>query len=66
VKDITEAVRDVLRQLREIDEWREEHDPGTPEWLALCGLADAAGDLVYRLPTEMLPEEDFRLSDEEE
>ncbi|WP_438470749.1 hypothetical protein [Streptomyces asiaticus] len=59
-KDVTQKIRELLILIREVEEWREEQDPGTPEWLSLCGLAEQASDLIFSLPTELLPEEELR------
>jgi hypothetical protein len=60
MQHIQEKVRAVLVLTREIEEWRQEYDPGTDEWLTLCNLADVAESLVLALPAEMLPEEEIR------
>ncbi|QXE37140.1 hypothetical protein KQY30_25905 [Streptomyces sp. GMY02] len=63
---IKEKVREVLVVIREVEKWREDHDPGTDEWYTLCNLADLAEQLVFALPVEMLPDEEVRTPDPRE
>ncbi|MEU0674493.1 hypothetical protein ABZ330_16655 [Streptomyces sp. NPDC006172] len=60
MKDVTQKIRELLALTREVDEWREEHDPGTQEWHTLCDLSDKAASLIFSLPTELLPDEEIR------
>lgn len=60
MKDVTQKIRELLALAREVDEWREEQDPGTPEWHTLCEMSDRAMGLIFSLPTELLPEEEVR------
>jgi hypothetical protein len=60
MQDVTEKIREVLKLVRDIDEWRDEQDPGTPEWHSLIELADRTAGLIYSLPTELLPDEEIR------
>lgn len=57
---IKTIVADVLKTVREVEEWRNDYDPGSQEWYTLCNLADNAGSLVMSLPVEMLPDEEWR------
>ncbi|MFC1403191.1 MULTISPECIES: hypothetical protein [Streptacidiphilus] len=44
--DIQQNARAVLAIVREVNAWRDEYDPGTAEWLTLCGLAESAEQLA--------------------
>ncbi|PPT14826.1 hypothetical protein [Streptomyces cinnamoneus] len=57
---IKTLAREVLAIHREVEEWREDHDPGSQEWYTLVNLADVAARLIFALPVEMLPEEEVR------
>ncbi|MFF3006331.1 hypothetical protein ACFVTF_26405 [Kitasatospora sp. NPDC057940] len=57
---IKNKVREILAIHREVEEWRNDHDPGTPEWYTLVNLAEVAAGLAFSLPPEMLPEEELR------
>lgn len=57
---IKNAVREVLKVHREVEEWREEYDPGTAEWHTLIHLSEISARLAFALPVEMLPEEEVR------
>jgi hypothetical protein len=57
---IKESAREVLAIAREVEKGREGHDPGTQESYTLLNLAQTAARLVYALPVEMLPEEEWR------
>jgi hypothetical protein len=41
--------------VREVQAWREEQDPGTPEWLTLVELAEQVEGLLTALPWVMQP-----------
>lgn len=60
MQTIQEKVRDLLKTVREVGEWRDEYDPGTPEWHTLCDLSDGVSGLIFSLPPELLPEEEVR------
>ncbi|MFD7259340.1 hypothetical protein [Streptomyces sp. NPDC059874] len=60
MQTIQEKVRGLLQTVREVDEWREEYDPATPEWHTLCDLSDRVAGLIYSLPMELIPEEEIR------
>ncbi|MFE5971414.1 hypothetical protein ACFQ64_04545 [Streptomyces sp. NPDC056460] len=57
---IKNLVADVLKTVREVEEWRNDYDPMTQEWYTLCNLADTAGSLALSLPVEMLPDKEWR------
>ncbi|WP_327068747.1 hypothetical protein [Kitasatospora sp. NBC_01302] len=60
MEQIKNLAREVLAIHREVEEWREDHDPGSQEWYTLVNLAEVAARLVFALPVEMLPEEEVR------
>jgi hypothetical protein len=41
--------------VREVEGWREEQDPGTPEWHTLVELAEQVQGLLTALPWTMQP-----------
>ncbi|QPB09898.1 hypothetical protein KGG73_gp64 [Streptomyces phage Sentinel] len=41
--------------VREVRAWREEQDPGTPEWHTLVELAEQVEGLLTALPWELQP-----------
>lgn len=57
---IKNLVAEVLKAVREVEEWRNDYDPATQEWYTLCNLADTAGSLATSLPVEMLPDAEWR------
>ncbi|MFJ1932643.1 hypothetical protein ACIOGZ_08200 [Kitasatospora sp. NPDC088160] len=57
---IKNKVREVLAIHREVEDWRIDYDPGTPEWFTLVNLSEVAAGLALSLPPEMLPEEELR------
>ncbi|MFI5861831.1 hypothetical protein [Streptomyces sp. NPDC051546] len=57
---IKNLVAEVLKTVREVEEWRNDYDPATQEWYTLCNLADTAGSLALSLPVEMLPDAEWR------
>ncbi|MGW8743529.1 hypothetical protein [Streptomyces sp. NPDC055794] len=57
---IKELVAEILKTTREVEEWRNEYDPGSQEWYTLCNLAQNAESLAFSLPVEMLPEAEWR------
>ncbi|WP_371671245.1 hypothetical protein OG985_28665 [Streptomyces sp. NBC_00289] len=59
-EQIQTAAREVLAITRQVDEWREDYDPGTDEWHTLLLLSEAAAKLAFALPVEMLPPEEVR------
>ncbi|MEU9044123.1 hypothetical protein AB0D63_20965 [Kitasatospora sp. NPDC048343] len=60
MEQIKTLAREVLAIHREVEEWREDHDPGSQEWYTLVNLTEVAARLVFTLPVEMLPEEEVR------
>ncbi|MFJ3775246.1 hypothetical protein ACIPX0_26485 [Streptomyces sp. NPDC090075] len=54
-KDIQERTTSLQALVREVQEWREEQDPGTAEWHTLCELADQVEGLITALPLGMQP-----------
>ncbi|MFE3589430.1 hypothetical protein ACFXOY_18170 [Streptomyces niveus] len=54
-KDIRERTTKLQALVREVEEWREEHDPGTPEWCTLIELAEQVEGLLTALPWELQP-----------
>lgn len=59
--DIVQRIRELLKTVREVEEWRDQHDPGTPEWETLCALSSGVAGLIFSLPAEMLPPEELRV-----
>ncbi|MFF3249713.1 hypothetical protein ACFYWP_01585 [Actinacidiphila glaucinigra] len=53
--DIRERTTELQALVREVQEWRTEQDPGTPEWHTLCELADQVEGLLLALPWELQP-----------
>ncbi|WP_405978843.1 hypothetical protein [Streptomyces sp. NBC_00158] len=53
-------VAEVLKTVREVNEWRNDYDPGSQEWYTLCNLAETAESLALSLPVEMLPDSEWR------
>ncbi|MEY9937622.1 hypothetical protein [Streptacidiphilus sp. MAP5-3] len=45
----------VLTFVREINDWRDEYDPGTNEWLTLCALSEAAEQLALSVTDHPQP-----------
>ncbi|MGW6600579.1 hypothetical protein [Streptomyces sp. NPDC055036] len=58
--ELKDLIRSVLATVREVEEWREEYDPGTAEWNTLLNLSDEVLSLIDRLPPELLPDEKVR------
>jgi hypothetical protein len=54
-KEIRERTTKLRDLVKEVQEWREEQDPGTPEWLTLCELAEQVEGLLLALPWELQP-----------
>lgn len=52
IRERTTKLRDLVKEVRE---WREEQDPGTPEWLTLVELAEQVEGLLLALPWDMQP-----------
>ncbi|WP_031513662.1 hypothetical protein [Streptomyces sp. NRRL F-5123] len=53
--EIRERTTKLQALVKEVQEWRTEQDPGTPEWLTLCELADQVEGLLLALPWELQP-----------
>ncbi|MEU9605437.1 hypothetical protein [Streptomyces sp. NPDC048057] len=53
--EIRKRATEVQALVHKVQEWRTEQDPGTPEWLTLCELADQAEGLIAALPWRMQP-----------
>jgi len=60
MNQIKSYVREVLAIHREVEEWRNDYDPGSQEWYTLINLSQVAARLAFALPVEMLPEEEVR------
>jgi hypothetical protein len=54
-KDIRERTTKLRDLVAEVQEWRKEQDPGTPEWLTLVELAEQVEGLLLALPWELQP-----------
>lgn len=54
-KDIRERTTKLRDLVAEVQEWRAEKDPGTPEWHTLCELAEQVEGLLLALPWELQP-----------
>ncbi|MEX1655540.1 hypothetical protein ABZ960_20550 [Streptomyces pseudovenezuelae] len=54
-KDIRERTTKLRDLVKEVEEWRKEQDPGTPEWLTLVELAEQVDGLLLALPWELQP-----------
>ncbi|MGM9381092.1 hypothetical protein [Streptomyces antibioticus] len=54
-KDIRERTTKLQALVREVQEWRNEQDPGTPEWNTLVELAEQVEGLFLALPWELQP-----------
>ncbi|WP_329289523.1 hypothetical protein [Streptomyces pseudovenezuelae] len=54
-KDIRERTTKLRDLVKEVEEWREEQDSGTPEWLTLVELAEQVEGLLLALPWELQP-----------
>ncbi|MFH8414379.1 hypothetical protein [Streptomyces collinus] len=54
-KDIRERTTKLRDLVKEVDEWRDEQDPGTPEWHTLVELAEQVEGLLLALPWELQP-----------
>ncbi|MEU6572311.1 hypothetical protein [Streptomyces sp. NPDC046805] len=52
IRQRTTKLRDLVK---EVQEWRTEQDPGTPEWLTLVELAEQVEGLLLALPWELQP-----------
>ncbi|MFE2104331.1 hypothetical protein ACFXAF_00415 [Kitasatospora sp. NPDC059463] len=59
--NIKTDAREILAIHREVDEWRNDYDPGSQEWCTLVNLAQLSARLVFSLPVDMLPEEELRI-----
>ncbi|MGW0899261.1 hypothetical protein ACWD0G_20135 [Streptomyces goshikiensis] len=57
---IKTLVAAVLKTAREVNEWRNDYDPGSQEWYTLLNLAETAESLALSLPVEMLPDSEWR------
>ncbi|WDS51791.1 hypothetical protein SEA_TRIUMPH_77 [Streptomyces phage Triumph] len=53
--DIRERTTKLQALVREVEQWRTEQDPGTPEWLTLVELAEQVEGLLLALPWELQP-----------
>lgn len=53
--DIRKRTTQLQALVREVQAWREEHDPGTPEWLTLVELAEQVEGLLTALPWTLQP-----------
>jgi hypothetical protein len=53
--DIRKRTTQLQAMVREVQAWREEQDPGTPEWLTLVELAEQVEGLLTALPWELQP-----------
>ncbi|MGW2539660.1 hypothetical protein ACWC5I_01980 [Kitasatospora sp. NPDC001574] len=60
MEEVKNLVREVLKIHREVEEWRDDFDPGSQEWYTLVNLSQVAARLAFALPVEMLPEEEVR------
>lgn len=54
-KDIRQRTTSLRDLVAEVQAWREDQDPGTPEWHTLCELADQVEGLLAALPWELQP-----------
>lgn len=54
-KDIRERTTKLRDLVQEVQQWRTEQDPGTPEWLTLVELAEQVEGLLTALPWELQP-----------
>ncbi|WP_328742146.1 hypothetical protein OG436_14040 [Streptomyces caniferus] len=57
---IKTMVAEILQTTREVEEWRNDYDPGSQEWYTLVNLAQTAESLALSLPVEMLPDAEWR------
>ncbi len=53
--DIRKRTTQLQAMVREVQAWREEQDPGTPEWHTLVELAEQVEGLLTALPWELQP-----------
>jgi hypothetical protein len=53
--DIRKRTTQLQAMVREVRAWREEQDPGTPEWLTLVELAEQVEGLLTALPWTLQP-----------
>jgi len=53
--EIRERATSLQALVKEVREWRKEHDPGTPEWHTLVELAEQVEGLLTALPWTMQP-----------
>jgi hypothetical protein len=53
--DIRKRTTQLQAMVREVQAWREEQDPGTPEWLTLVELAEQVEGLLTALPWTLQP-----------
>jgi hypothetical protein len=53
--DIRKRTTQLQAMVREVQAWRQEQDPGTPEWLTLVELAEQVEGLLTALPWELQP-----------
>jgi hypothetical protein len=54
-KDIRQRTTKLRDLVAEVQEWRKEQDPGTPEWATLVELAEQVEGLLTALPWELQP-----------
>ncbi|QBI99437.1 hypothetical protein SEA_CAELUM_77 [Streptomyces phage Caelum] len=53
--EIRKRTTQLQAMVREVQAWREEQDPGTPEWHTLVELAERVEGLLTALPWELQP-----------
>ncbi|MFE9924293.1 hypothetical protein ACFYQA_22755 [Streptomyces sp. NPDC005774] len=52
IRERTTKLRDMVAEVQKV---AKHHDPGTPEWRVLVGLAAQVDDLLAELPWELQP-----------